>query len=204
MEPSSRFGVTIQATRQERKQADMRTFRIVSIAGALTGFVILVGAADARASVLCLHPNGSLAVRDVCAKNETTLDPVALGLTGPPGPQGPAGPTGPTGQEGPAGPAGGVTGYEIVTKDTPPQNVDEQIGFVACPAGKRVLGGGSFVFNDVTPISGDQKLIALADSHPFPGFPSADLDSWRVRAVRYQASISSWHLRIFAVCAPVQ
>jgi hypothetical protein len=91
-----------------------------------------------------------------------------------------------------------------VSRDTLQENVDEQIGIATCPSGKRVLAGGSFVLNDTTPISGDHRLIAIADSDPFPGFPSPDLDSWRVRAVRYQASTSSWHLRIFAVCAPVQ
>jgi hypothetical protein len=89
-----------------------------------------------------------------------------------------------------------------VTFDTAMQNVDEQIAVVTCPAGKRVLGGGSFAFNDTTPISGDHRLIVTADSHPFPGFPSAELDSWRVRAVRLAPATSSWHMRIFAVCAP--
>lgn len=177
--------------------------RIVSIVGSLASLVLLtIGAARASADVLCQHPSGTIRVREVCQNNETLLDPAALGLVGPQGPAGAAGPAGPTGPAGPAGPAGGVAGYEIVTSDTAMQNVDEQIGVATCPAGKRILGGGSFVFNDTTPISGDHSLVVTGESHPFPGFPSASLDSWRVRAVRLPPAISSWHMRIFAVCAP--
>lgn len=52
-------------------------------------------AADGGAAKLCANPSGSVFVRDSCKNNEQALDPVALGLVGPPGPQGPAGPQGP-------------------------------------------------------------------------------------------------------------
>jgi hypothetical protein len=188
---------------RKQREIPMRRFRIVSIVGSVALLVLLTIAAQASAAVLCQHPSGSIHVRDACQSNETLLDPAALGLVGPQGPAGPAGPAGPTGPAGPAGPAGSLTGYEIVTFDTTLQNVDEQIGVATCPAGKRVLGGGSFVFNDTTPISGDHSLVVTGESHPFPGFPSAGVDSWRVRAVRLPPAISSWHMRIFAVCAPV-
>jgi hypothetical protein len=190
-------------------------------------FLTTVVASQATAAVLCVHPSGSLIVRNACQGNETMLNPASVGLVGPQGPVGPAGPfgpvgpagptgptgpvgpqgptgaTGPEGPTGPQGPAGGLTGYEIVTSDTAMQNVDEQIGVATCPAGKRVLGGGAFIFNDATPISGDQRLVVTGDSHPFPGFPTATLDSWRVRAVRLPPATSSWHMRVHAVCALV-
>ena len=47
----------------------------------------------ALAKVLCARRSGILAVRDTCRPRETVVDPVALGLQGPPGPPGdPLGP----------------------------------------------------------------------------------------------------------------
>ena len=90
--------------------------------------------AAASAAVLCKTSTGLIAVRDACKRGETQLDPVALGLQGPPGPTGaqgtpgPAGPkgdkgdTGPQGPPGPPGPPGpsgpqGPTGAGLVVKD---------------------------------------------------------------------------------------
>ncbi len=57
----------------------------------LIGTVLL--AADAHAMVLCTSSRGSgtVRVREVCRANETQLDPVALGLQGPPGTTGTTG-----------------------------------------------------------------------------------------------------------------
>ncbi len=54
----------------------------------------------ADAAVLCAPRSGAVSVREACKKNETQLDPVALGL------QGPRGPKGNTGDPGPQGPMG--------------------------------------------------------------------------------------------------
>ena len=51
----------------------------------------------ADADVLCANPSGSVFVRTQCKISEIHLDPVALGLVGPPGPPGPQGPPGPAG-----------------------------------------------------------------------------------------------------------
>ena len=52
--------------------------------------LLLVGFySPADAAILCANPSGSVNVRaDVCRPSETKLDPVALGLTGPPGTSG--------------------------------------------------------------------------------------------------------------------
>ena len=51
--------------------------------------VVLVGVwGQAEAAVLCQKKNGTLAARGECKKNETQVDPAALGLQGPPGPKG--------------------------------------------------------------------------------------------------------------------
>lgn len=59
---------------------------------------LLVGRADAQSLVLCARQKSdgtistTLKVRPACKSREVQLDPVALGLVGPPGPPGPQGP----------------------------------------------------------------------------------------------------------------
>lgn len=77
--------------------------------------VLLPSTTNASTAILCKTSDDTLKVRDTCKANETRVDPVTLGLQGPPGPTGPsgpqgmagsAGPTGPSGPQGPAGPPG--------------------------------------------------------------------------------------------------
>src|SRR5436305_12765276 len=83
--------------------------------------------AAASAAVLCKTSTGLVAVRDACKRGETQLDPVALGLQGPPGPQGPPGVQGPPGSQGPNGDKG----------DPGPQGTQGQQG----PAGPPGIAG---------------------------------------------------------------
>ena len=83
--------------------------------------------ASASAAVLCKTSSGLVAVRDACKQGETQLDPVALGLQGPPGPKGDAGAPGTTGPTGPTGPAG----PGAVVKDS----VGQVVGVYAREAG---------------------------------------------------------------------
>ena len=74
------------------------------MAGRWMGVVACVAvSAAASAAVLCKTSMGLVAVRDLCKRGETQLDPVALGLQGPPGPPGPLGPMGDPGPQGPPG-----------------------------------------------------------------------------------------------------
>src|SRR5438552_4117827 len=59
--------------------------------GWLAGVVAVVVAVASDAGVLCASHSGSgtVRVRTACRTTEVQLDPVALGLQGPPGPQGP-------------------------------------------------------------------------------------------------------------------
>ena len=80
--------------------------------------LLLVGISSrADAAVLCANASGMVFVREACGRNETRLDPVALGLVGP---QGPTGPKGPQGEQGPAGAAlfANVTGTGVLTNGT--------------------------------------------------------------------------------------
>ena len=86
--------------------------------------------------------NESLGSKDV--KNGSLLPkdfkPGALPVGGL-GPAGPAGPQGPGGPQGPAGPDG-VAGLEIVHATTAADSDGEKTATAACPAGKKVVGGG--------------------------------------------------------------
>ncbi len=70
----------------------------------LCGATVVAGAVlTSEAAVLCKKKNGLVAVRDsACAKKETLVDPVSLGLQGP---------TGATGSQGPTGAAGTARAY---------------------------------------------------------------------------------------------
>jgi hypothetical protein len=110
--------------------------------------------------------DGSVAGRDIANRSLTGLDvrdgsltPLDFngslqGQAGPAGPQGPkgdrgaqgpAGATGPAGPQGPAGPAGlnGVSGLETRVQDSVPIASGKWYAWnVACPTGKKALGGG--------------------------------------------------------------
>ncbi len=68
-----------------------------------SALVILLATSPAYALVLCARPRAdgsistSLKVREVCKLTEMQLDPIGLGLQGPPGPQGEPGSPGPAG-----------------------------------------------------------------------------------------------------------
>jgi hypothetical protein len=68
---------------------------------------------DAWAAVLCKSRNGTLALRESCARSQVVVDVAALQLQGPkgdagmPGPQGAQGPAGPQGPSGSPGSVGG-------------------------------------------------------------------------------------------------
>src|SRR5438309_6420082 len=62
---------------------------------------VALGASSAvTADVFCKTSKGAMMVRAACKPREVRVDPVALGLQGPPGPQGLVGPTGPQGPQG--------------------------------------------------------------------------------------------------------
>ena len=104
-----------------------------------------------EAAVLCANPSGSIFVRTACKSGETALDPATLGLVGPPGPAGPRGEAGPAGPMGPIGATGssGVSGWEQKTGHFECSNQSYCAGYLSCPAGKRLLGGGAYLTLEV-------------------------------------------------------
>jgi hypothetical protein len=75
----------------------------------LLGTMLVLGVtlgSDARAAVLCKSRNGTLALRESCARSQVVIDVAALQLQGPTGPAGSQGPSGLTGPQGPSGAVG--------------------------------------------------------------------------------------------------
>ena len=104
------------------------------------------------------------------------------GASGPQGSQGIPGPQGPQGGPGPSGPAG-VSGYEIInTHGTLPLNGTVQV-VATCSSGKRVLGGGYVVPNEV-------------DTAPLSR-PEGD-NGWRVD---FKSNGGSGDASVYAICA---
>ncbi len=102
----------------------------------------------------------------------------------------PAGPRGPVGATGPAGPAGpaGLTGAERVEATSPSNSTTTRTMTVACPTGKRLLGGG---------VRLNPVLAQLAVQQSFP-----DNDNvYRASVREVTATALNWSITVFAVCA---
>lgn len=126
----------------------------------------------------------------VCGNGETPLSWSQQGPQGVPGPPGPKGDPGETGPQGPAG----LSGYEIVLEATPFDEDDRKRTFAACPQGKKVLGGGSFLANS-TP---DQGGIFVTGSGP-----EANGGGWSVEAEQFVGG-NPWGLTAYAICGAVE
>ena len=97
------------------------------------------------------------------------------------------GPQGPTGPQG----AAGLTGYQLVSTAlfTQALTANQTVTLsVACPAGKRVFGGGY------------ESVTGLAIVHPIATYPPT-VDSWRVTLRLSQPTDATIQFRVYAVCA---
>jgi hypothetical protein len=139
--------------------------------------------------------NRSLGVADLSRKARNSL----RGQTGPQGPAGPAGATGAAGATGPIGATGatgaagapganGVSGYAYVQESIGPNSDTTKSVFVACPAGKKVLGGGAR-------ITGAATTVAITEA-----WPETDT-RFRAEAHEIAPDAASWGLLVYAMCA---
>jgi hypothetical protein len=103
----------------------------------------------------------------------------------------PAGATGPAGPAGPAGPQGpaGLSGVERVEFTSPLNSATTRNVLIACPAGKRLIGGGARL-----------NGVILDDVALQWSFPDND-NVYRARAAEVVATGGSWSLTVFAICA---
>jgi hypothetical protein len=113
-----------------------------------------------------------------------------LGATGPQGPLGVTGPQGATGPKGATGPSG-ISGYEIVNVASAFDATDVKYADAACPAGKKLIGGGAYV-------NPDNRPVALVRS-----LPTADGQRWLAAAQEYAANAFDWNVHARAICANV-
>jgi hypothetical protein len=100
----------------------------------------------------------------------------------------PAGPPGPTGPAGPAGPPG-LSGVERIEATGAMNSVAFKGAFLACPGGKRLIGGGARING------GPNIPVALIQS-----FPDND-NVWRTSARETATFQGSWSVTVFAICA---
>ncbi len=100
----------------------------------------------------------------------------------------PAGATGPAGPAGPAGPPG-VSGLERVEVTSVTSSAITRTASIACPAGKRLLGGGARLNGSFL----DNVAIQLS----YPG----DDNTYVARAAEVATNAGNWSLTVFAICA---
>lgn len=143
-----------------------------------------VGTAQLKASAVTTGKLAPNAVTSAKVRNRSLLRAdFAVGQlpAGPPGPTGPAGPTGPTGPP-------GLSGVERVETTSASNSLPSKTAFMACPTGKRLLGGGA----RLNPVLAQ---VAIQQSYP-------DNDNiYRATAREIVGTPGNWSLTVFAVCA---
>jgi hypothetical protein len=81
-----------------------------------------------------------------------------------------------------------VSGVERIETSSPSASTTTRSVFLACPTGKRLIGGGARV-------NGGSPRVAILTS-----FPDND-NIWRASAGETTATASSWTLTVYAICA---
>jgi hypothetical protein len=186
-----------------------RTARFVVVAGAL----LALTAGGAYATAVLGSPvgadgvihgcyqkfNGALhlvaADDPACRANE---QPIVWSQTGPKGEKGDAGVKGDAGEKGGKGDTGapgapgraGVSGYEIRVNDFTVPAGAAGVASASCPAGKKVVGGGAWLF------SGD--LSDPVTPHVVQSAPVDD-STWEVK-IDAGGTIRDWSYRLQAIC----
>ena len=103
----------------------------------------------------------------------------------------PAGPAGAAGPAGPAGPAG-LSAVERVDTTTVTNSASPKSAQMACPTGKRLVGGGARLNGPDAP-----PPVSVAIQASFP-----DNDNiYRAIGREAVATAGTWSLTVFAVCA---
>lgn len=192
--------------RSTRRAAMIGAAALVAFAGFATLALAAAGTASKAPKVKVRCP------RQVTSGKKVTCRVIGKLPQGPQGPRGPQGPKGPKGEKGPKGDAGakgpagaaGVSGYEVVSqtfKEVPVEDSESGRGLsevvtVPCPAGKRVIGGGTDLGTNPTQ-NGEQRQVTVSLSGPNGGGTS-----WSAQLFNNSTTIdTSIDLRVYAICA---
>ena len=94
----------------------------------------------------------------------------------------------------PAGPQGppGISGLERFDLLSPSNSTTPKVAIVACPTGKRPVGGGARV------IGSGADRVSITEN-----FPDSDKVHWNARAAEVVATGLTWQLQVYALCATV-
>ena len=196
-------------------QRSLRTLAVVAavllgIASAGAVAIAAGGATDSRAprvTVKC--PTRVLSGKKVTCGLFGRLPHGPRGEQGPRGAQGARGPRGEKGAKGEAGAKGaagvpGVSGYEVVSqtfKEVPVGNSGagrglSEVKTVSCPAGKRVVAGGSDLGTNPAQ-AGPQRQVTISLSGP-----NGTGTGWAVQLFNSSATTdTAIDLQVFAICA---
>jgi hypothetical protein len=160
-------------------------------------------------------PTKVLSGKKVTCKTFGHLPAGPQGAQGPKGAQGSKGAKGDKGQKGDKGDKGatgatgasGVSGYEVVNQTFKEVFIENSGGMrglsevktASCPAGKRVIGGGTDLGTNATQ-NGQQRSISVSLSAP-----NGTGTGWSVQLFNNEVSGggTSIDLRVYAICASV-
>lgn len=183
----------------------------VAVVGVAAVALAAPGASDSKApKVKVKCPTKVLSGKKVTCR---LFGKLPQGPKGEQGPRGPAGPKGQKGEKGPRGEAGpkgatgadGVSGYEIVNQTFKEVFIENSGGMrglsevktVSCPAGKRVIGGGSNLGTNPTQ-NGQQRSVSVSLSGPNGAGTGWSVQLFNEETVGGGTSID---LQVYAICA---
>lgn len=92
-------------------------------------------------------------------------------------------------------PAGGITGYEVVVRETALDATPSKQLQVNCPAGKRALGAGWSVLDPTSAILEGQATYFE---------PAFEGSGWLTNARNLSGFSPTWKLRVRLICANVR
>jgi len=197
--------------------ADARRVPVFVASALVLSLVVLIGTATVGATAAGLTKASFVKIKcpgrtanghKVTCKVKGTLPVGEAGATGPQGPAGEAGPAGSVGPRGATGPQGvagpqGVSGYETVRQRfnavfIPDSNATRGLSAaqtVACPSGKRAIGGGYDLGTNAGQ-AGLQRQVTISMSSPTPSG-----DGWSVVLFNNSSFGTSIDLEVTAICA---
>ncbi len=190
-----------------RKQVLIAFAAAAIVVGGVASIAIGATATDSKAKLKVKCPTQVVSGKKVVCK---VLGPLPQGPQGPQGKtgaKGARGATGARGETGPRGPAGaaGFSGYEVVSQTFKEVFIENSGGMrglsavqtVSCPAGKRVIGGGTNLGTNPAQ-NGQQRSVSVSLSGP-----NGTGSGWSAQLFNNETvgGGTSIDLQVYAICA---